>query len=730
MKYLTPSFTWSFFIICSLWNLGSLRAQTDTVSRYTLDSVYIQGENTSNSQRFLDEVNDLIIFQGKKNEVISLAGQNAGLAEKYGRLVFAKIPGIFVYDMDGTGNQVNISTRGLDPHRGWEFNIRKDGVITNTDMYGYPASHYNIPMEAVDRIELIRGSSAQQYGGQFGGMLNYVSKSADPRKLGFESVNTVGSFGLLSTFNRISGTLGKWEYSAWVNKKYSNGYRDYSRSTYDGEAFSLKYNASPGLNMEIELAHSDFNIQLAGPITDAQFKEDPTQASRSRNYYEPDIYIPSFTLNWTLNPTTKLKFISSAILGTRSSVMFDYPATIRDSIVTSTGEYNHRKVDEDLYHSFNNEVRLNKDYKFGDQINNLNVGALWINNDLNRRQMGKGTTGTDYDLTLVTPGWGRDLHFKTNNIAFFAENKWSLTDRFSVNTAARIELGQTNLTGVVRDYETDGIPNTIDHKFPTFGLSFQYDFQESNLYGGWSQAYRPVLLMDIIPGSQYEKVDKDLRDATGYNAELGYRGQMEFLKWDFTLFYLSYNDRMGSIAQYDGQNNYYVYKTNIGDSHNKGAELFLEGIFPVSNSGTFSVFTSSAFNIAKYKDAEIRVGDENVRIDGNYVESTPKIISRNGVMLKYERFEVGAQYSYMAESFADALNAREPDVNGATGLVPAYSLVDLNFKINFSRKFSLIANANNVFDKQYFTKRPQFYPGPGVWPSDGRSFSLTWRVQL
>ncbi|MEZ4799108.1 MAG: TonB-dependent receptor plug domain-containing protein [Flavobacteriales bacterium] len=85
--------------------------------------------------------------------------------------MFARIPGVFVYDMDGTGNQTNISTRGLDAHRGWEFNIRKDGVLTNSDMYGYPASHFNIPMEAVNRIELIRGGGANQYGAQFGGML-------------------------------------------------------------------------------------------------------------------------------------------------------------------------------------------------------------------------------------------------------------------------------------------------------------------------------------------------------------------------------------------------------------------------------------------------------------------------------------------------------------------------------------------------------------------------------
>jgi hypothetical protein len=40
----------------------------------------------------------------------------------------------------------------------------------------------------------------------------------------------------------------------------------------------------------------------------------------------------------------------------------------------------------------------------------------------------------------------------------------------------------------------------------------------------------------------------------------------------------------------------------------------------------------------------------------------------------------------------------------------------------FSNHFNLRFGLNNLTDKQYFTKRPLFYPGPGVWSSDGRGF--------
>src|SRR6478609_10820995 len=207
------------------------QATIDTVKTHEISPVKIKGNLVPLDIQRLEPIKGTYIFSGKKNEVIDISQKNAAITEKYGRQFFAKIPGVFVYDMDGTGNQLNISTRGLDPHRGWEFNNRKDGIITNSDMYGYPASHYSIPMEAVERIELVRGTGSLQYGAQFGGMINYISKQPDTiKEFTFENINTLGSYGLVSTYNGASGKIGKFRYSAWINGKWINGYRDNSDS--------------------------------------------------------------------------------------------------------------------------------------------------------------------------------------------------------------------------------------------------------------------------------------------------------------------------------------------------------------------------------------------------------------------------------------------------------------------------------------------------------------------
>jgi Fe(3+) dicitrate transport protein len=83
-------------------------------------------------------------------------------------------------------------------------------------------------------------------------------------------------------------------------------------------------------------------------------------------------------------------------------------------------------------------------------------------------------------------------------------------------------------------------------------------------------------------------------------------------------------------------------------------------------------------------------------------------------------------YSYTAESFADPLNTVEPPSTGAVGLVPAYGLLDISATIRIGDQVTIRASGNNLTNKSYFTKRPAFYPGPGIWPSDGRSFNVSF----
>lgn len=720
------------FLLYGVLSYFTVSAQEDTVETHRLEEVIITGQRDHSTIERLPDLEKTYLWSGKKHEVINVQKLDANIAEKTPRQIFAKVPGVFVYDMDGSGNQVNISTRGLDPHRGWEFNVRRNGAITNSDMYGYPASHYSMPMEAVERIELIRGTGSLQYGAQFGGMLNYVTKQPDTTKaLSFESINTIGSFGLLSTYNAIGGTVGRFRYYAYYSKRNSDGYRDNSTSDYDAQSLMLRYDCSEHLSITGELSRSNYVYRIPGPLTDSMFLANPRLSTRERNYFNPEIFVPSIKIEWNVNERTTLQWVNSAVLGNRNSVQFDRPADVPDAIDPATSKHALRQVDIDHFNSYTSELRFSYSYRLLQNRSALVGGLQVMYNNLHRQQLGKGTTGRDFDLSLSQPGWGRDLHFKTQNVAVFLENNFRISEKLSINPGLRMEVGKSDMFGLITYYDASGIPNSISHKYPLFGISAQYRVKgDAMFYGGWSQAYRPVIFKDIIPASVYETVNKDLKDATGYNAEVGFRGAFHSLRWDLGLYHLQYNNRLGSQATADQNGQFVLHRTNIGDSQTFGAEIFLENTFHIADKINISVFTSTGILRSRYTSALIRAGGENVDISGNEVEGAPGMITRNGVTLKAGLASLSFLYSFTDESYADPINTRVPSPNGAVGIVPSYGILDLNSSYALSTNVRLRFNVNNVTDKQYFTKRPTFYPGPGVWPSDGRSINLSVGIRL
>jgi Fe(3+) dicitrate transport protein len=394
-------------------------------------------------------------------------------------------------------------------------------------------------------------------------------------------------------------------------------------------------------------------------------------------------------------------------------------------------QYANRQVDRDNFNSYTTEIRWLQYYTLFNKESILSAGLQYFNNDLHRQQLGKGTTANDFDMTLVDPGWGRDLHFKTQNLALFLENKIQLSPRFSVSPGARIETGHSNMSGTITYYSQNDIPNRIDHQFPLFGLNAEFKLTEKKyFYGGWSQAYRPVIFKDIIPASLYEKVDKNLSDAYGYNFEIGFRGNSRNWRWDFGFFRLRYNNRMGNQALLDQNNVFYIYRTNIGNSITDGLESYFERTIQFGRKSGISLFTSTALFNGRYTSAQVRSGNDNLNIRGNKIESVPNVISRSGITYRFSTASISFLYSYTGQTFADALNTRTPSSNGSIGVVPAYGILDINSSFRLQQRIVVRVNVNNVLDKSYYTKRPAFYPGPGIWPSDGRSINVSVGIRI
>ncbi len=720
-------------LLCGLLASVQLDAQNpDSLRERQLEPIEIHARGSFGGFSPLPARGGVFLLSGIKSETVTLDSTESVLADKLARQVLAKVPGLMVYDMDGTGNQVNIAVRGLDPHRGWEFNQRVDGLLANSDLFGYPASHLSLPWEAVERIELVRGTAALQYGSQLGGLLQYHTRQPPVgQALAVESVSGLGSFGLVSTYLSAGGRQGRWRYGGYLSRRSSTGYRQNSRSQTEGQGLNLGVDLGAGVSVDLSWHHSYYLYQLPGPLTDAQFAADPRQATRARNYYSPDIHLVGLRLGWQLRSTTRLQVLASTLVGDRNSVLFDRPATVADTIDRQTGSFAPRQVDIDRYQSRTFEVRLTHRYALLGDSATLACGIQYLNNRMTRWQQGRGTTGSDYDLQLVEPGWGRWIEMRTGHGAVFVQNRFPVGARLGLTPGLRYERGRSNLAWQLRNYPAESLPDGFDRNFLLGGLALDFRINAaSELYAGWAQSYRPVLLKEWVPGSVFERIDPNLRDGRGSNAELGWRGQWADWQWDVNAFWIEYRNRIGTLVAPDG-GSFELLRTNTGNSRTYGLELYLERQFRLLPYLTVNLFTATAWMDGRYTGGELRqASGENAGLKGRRLEGVSNWSSRNGARLRWRQLSASVLLSTVSGHYADPFNTRVANASGTVGWVPDYTLLDLNVSWSPWPRLSLQLTANNVLNRAYFTKRPTFYPGPGIWPSDGRSFAAYVRFRF
>jgi Fe(3+) dicitrate transport protein len=738
MKFFLKIFILSFTLILN-FNLAFSQISApstinDSLPVKTLDSIIVNAWHKLYGG-YIPDIEGTNIYAGKKTNSVELSDNVNGLPINLGRTALAKIPGLTIWEMDGAGTQLNIGSRGTDAHRSIEMNMRQNGYNTNSDLFGYPENHYSVPMQAIREIQLVRGSAALQFGPQFGGMMNYKLKEGDSTKpFATESEQTAGSNNFFNSYNAVGGTKGKFNYYAFYDYRSGKGWRDNADFNYQAYYINLGYQISSKAKIAVQFSRMNYVQQIAGGLTDAMFNDNPQQSNRTRNFFQPVISIPAMIFNYHFSENTQLEVTANAIFGQRNSVQFINTANIADTFNNAIRSYNPRQVDRDYYDGFTTEARLLHIYKIGKVRSVVSGGIRYFTELTKRRQKGVGTTGSDFDMSLTKP-YGTDLRLRTNNHAVFAENIFQLTPKFSITPGARLEVIDTKLDGVINN-ATANVTYKSNRNFPLFGTGLQYQVSSSTqLYGNVSQAYRPYLYASVTPADRIDKIDPSLKDSKGYDLDLGYRGHLKnILQFDVNGFYLFYGDKVGLITQMNADGSSYLYTTNVGNSVAKGVEAFAQLslsrlINPASKNGNISIYNSFAYDDARYTSGRINRAGINTSIKGNYVENAPGFINKTGLELRYKNFSTEFQYSYNSKSYNDALNTISSS-NGVTGMVPAWHVFDWSCNLEFLKQYHVSAGINNFTNEKYFNRRITMYPGPGILPSDGRTFYISFGIKM
>ncbi len=731
-------------------NTNIQKDTTKPVHKY-LPDVTVVGRYSKSDIQQMPEIVGTSIYAGKKNALIVLDNVHGNVVTNNMRQVVAKVPGIHIWESDGSGIQIGLAARGLSPNRSWEFNVRQNGYDISADPFGYPEAYYNPQLQAVQRIEIVRGQGALQYGPQFGGLVNYILRNGSEirKKFEFETQQTVGSNGLFNSYNAIGGKTEKMHYYGFFDYRNADGYRNNSSYFTNSGFGTFTYNINKKLKITTELMRSHIRSQQPGGLTDAQLQQDVKQSFRSRNWFDITWTTAAIIANYEFNEHARMNVKVFGIFGNRNSVGY-LPAggiSIGDTINHSTHQYNARNVNADKYRNAGMEARFISDYQVFHTKQTVSAGIrLYKGSTYRYAADGKGTTGTGYDMRLTDDTWARDIDFKTTNLAAFAENIFRVSKKFLVIPGIRYEYITGNAGGR-NGFTATGTPVILQEQkkargFFLAGIGAEYHTGiHTEIYANITQAYRPVQFADLTAPPTTDVIDQDLKDARGYNADLGYRGKIKsWLFFDAGIFFLQYNNRIGTIVQQRTDGSFYNYRTNVGNSSSKGFEGMIE-FSPVKafrstiNKADLSVFVSYCYTDAKYGNLKVITKNSNnqlteTNLKNKKVENAPENIIRTGMTVSYKTVSLTGQLSYVDDSFADANNTITPTANAQNGLIPAYSVVDLTAVYKFSAKLNIRAGINNVSNSTYFTRRAGGYPGPGALPADGRTFFISIGAKL
>ncbi len=710
----------------------------------------------------LRSVENFGIYEGKKNEVIVLKDMNINLATNNARQVYAKITGLNIWESDGgAGLQLGIGGRGLSPDRTTNFNTRQNGYDISADALGYPEAYYTPPAEALERIEIVRGAASLQYGTQFGGMVNFLMKKGDNNqqinKNNQQNNNSqitaltrlsAGSWGFLSSFNSISGQAGKLNFYAYYQHKQGNGFRKNSGFKSNNAFISLNYQISTKFLVNVDITKMQYLAQQAGGLTDKMFQENVRQSVRNRNFFEVDWNLFSVNFTYKFSEKTQLNIRNFALSAGRQSV----GNLERINVADLGGE---RTLVAGKFQNLGNEIRLLHRYSISKKTkksHTLLIGTRIYKGTTSAKQ-GNGTNGNDADFRYLNPInlENSDYEFPNQNSAVFAENIFNISDKFSLTPGARFENIQTFSNGYYKQRVLDGAGNVIienkiqenqerKRNFVLFGLGASYKLSDKiEFYSNVSQNYRAINFSDLRIVNPNFFIDPNIQDEKGFTADMGVRGSLEdFFTFESTLFLLSYQGKIGQILKADQPPlfNDYRLRTNVADARNIGLELFGEvSLLKLFNRNKqnnkenkekslfqWTIFTNLSLISAKY------INTQEASIKGKKVEMVPPITLKTGTTLKYKKFSSTLQFAYVGEHFSDATNAKRTST-AVEGIIPAYKIMDLSMNYEW-KTLKLEVSINNILNEEYFTRRAEFYPGPGIIPADGRGFYMTLQMQI
>ncbi|MCB9701733.1 MAG: TonB-dependent receptor [Myxococcales bacterium] len=583
-----------------------------------------------------------------------------------------RMPGVRAVEgnagIGSTSTKLNVGVRGANPRLSSEATVMLDEVPIAPAPYGQPQlSLFPISLFSIDRIDAVRGGSSVRFGPRTsGGVFNLISHPIPehPRISVFAQSDQFGDAGLATSYGGTHRGVGMYlEYAP----RFGRTYREHSEFQAHGGLIKLAFSPSSTVDL-LSTTHLFFeDSNLPGGLNEKQYAEgDRFRSIRPYDRFEGDRAGTSLRLRWRPREEHELQTIAFFSHTYRMSVM--------ERQVSLEGEAPTLYFRPRQYDIFGLEPRYALRIRHPREIfQDLSFGGRFMYEAGHSREcreisppdmpgvytatLGETCRGLVLDRSALDPAIRRDGDARIAAYAAYVDDKLYLLDTTLVITGgARLELAQLS-----------GRNNLSQRSLSRFywqvlpAASIWYGpIDEVALFAGYGRSFGP---------SQFLQVDTATSDSNyQLNPEIA-----DMVEGGIKLLELG-----GVYADFTGWYRYYRDLTDIGETQ----------VDRIAGAHVYGVETD-----VSWEPGEVWEAVEGLELNVGYAWTQSKIAAgqyTGNHLAWYPAHEVwgsagyefpfglklGSDVSYNSSQFTDYANRPAGyDASGATGVIPAYTLV-------------------------------------------------------
>lgn len=648
------------------------------------------------------------------------------------------LPGVYMSQAAQGGIQI----RGFDST---DVLVLLDGVPMNTT-YNNGMEWEMVPVESIERIEVVKGAGSSLYGGRaVGAVVDLITKSKAPGKEA--SVSAVLDYGSNNTWKKALRAdvkaNDKLSFGLGYENRKSDGFRGYyytgaaKKGTADvtpdqaipqmkggkyllggrGEkswenenlSVSLKYDFDAARSLKYAFIHTESEYRYNNPFTTIYENGKPVFSGKvdvggglivspglsSYLGYDGAKESDSHTLAYSDNEN-------------KLSANFGYLDMKRNGFSSPT--------DPDSI----DWTGAGKDSFYPGETYNFDVQKAWENIGKHTILVGGSFKQESFDQERkylrnwrdhgsVITGQGNGGMYenhggKARNLALFVQDEYKMTDPLTMYLGIRYDNFK-KFDGKSRyfDENTGALKNSLNYDEATYNeispkLAFDYKADEStNYYVSYGHSFNPPPLYQVYRdgGGDMGSVvaNPDLDPETSNTFELGMKKRLsERTKLGVALYHVKTDDKILYTTHYQPGTTKAEYKKyeNFGTEKRRGVEFELEHQF----NDTWGSYFNYAWQQGKVEQSQ--VAGTNLKDANSNDYGIPKHLLHAGVSYNRDRWNALLDCQYVSERQA-------PDaVTGEYGAEDAYFIVNTVFNYQLAQGTTLQFGVDNLFDKEFY----------------------------